>query len=136
MARRLGAAPLALLGMSPALASDIDDRINAAVTPIATAFSDAIFFEVNLNGTGFPLIVGWLILAALIGRVRRFGLSSTRPWRRSIRALSPGLDEQLRNSRQHLTQPVRAAQMRSLSGTCFTCARSVLPGGRVPSQLA
>ncbi|MBK6598001.1 MAG: alanine:cation symporter family protein [Proteobacteria bacterium] len=66
MARRLGAALLALLGTSPALASDIDDRINAAVTPIATAFSDAIFFEVNLNGTGFPLIVGWLILAALI----------------------------------------------------------------------
>ncbi len=66
MTRRSSAALLALCGAQPALASTLDERINAAVTPVAEAFSAAIFYEVSLNGTGFPLIVGWLILAALV----------------------------------------------------------------------
>ncbi len=44
----------------------LDDRIDAAIRPIADAVSDAIFYEVPIGGVGFPLIVGWLVLAGLI----------------------------------------------------------------------
>ncbi len=53
----------------PALAAPergLDQRIDAAVEPIAKAVSSAIFYAVPINGTVFPLIVGWLILAGIV----------------------------------------------------------------------
>lgn len=49
----------------------LDDRINDAFLPISNAISSAIFYSVRVSGTDeapvmFPLIVGWLILAALV----------------------------------------------------------------------
>jgi AGCS family alanine or glycine:cation symporter len=44
----------------------LDERINAAITPVSSAISSAIFYAIPLNGTEFPLIVGWLVLAGII----------------------------------------------------------------------
>jgi alanine or glycine:cation symporter, AGCS family len=47
-------------------APGLDERINAAFTPIADAISAIIFFSVPVNGAQFPLIVGWLVIAGLV----------------------------------------------------------------------
>jgi alanine or glycine:cation symporter, AGCS family len=47
-------------------APGLDERINAAFTPIADAISGFIFSSVPINGAAFPLIVGWLVLAGII----------------------------------------------------------------------
>jgi len=44
----------------------LDERISAAVQPYSDAVAGAIFYSVPVGGTAFPLIVGWLIAAALI----------------------------------------------------------------------
>ena len=44
----------------------LDERISASVQPYSSAISGVIFYSVPVAGTRFPLIVGWLILAALI----------------------------------------------------------------------
>lgn len=44
----------------------VDERIDATIRPIADAVSSVIFYEVPVAGVGFPLIVGWLVLAGLI----------------------------------------------------------------------
>ena len=43
----------------------IDEMIDEALRPIADAFSQFIFYEITLFGAGVPLIVLWLIGAAL-----------------------------------------------------------------------
>ena len=43
----------------------IDETINQAIRPIADAFSQFIFHEIKIAGTGVPLIVIWLIGAAI-----------------------------------------------------------------------
>lgn len=67
---RLGVAATLLLAHATAsaqTASDsLDARISAAVQPYSDAVAGAIFYSVPVGGTSFPLIVGWLILAALI----------------------------------------------------------------------
>lgn len=52
-------------------AATVDERIDAAVRPVADAVSNAIFYSVRIAGTDdapvmFPLIVGWLVLAGLV----------------------------------------------------------------------
>jgi alanine or glycine:cation symporter, AGCS family len=47
-------------------ATTLDARISAAVQPYADAVAGAIFYSVPVGDTQFPLIVGWLILAALV----------------------------------------------------------------------
>ncbi|WP_119155181.1 alanine/glycine:cation symporter family protein [Caldimonas tepidiphila] len=68
MHRLLRLAPLVLL---PALAqaqeaAGIDARINAAVAPLSNALAALIFYSVPVGGTDFPLIVAWLLVAALV----------------------------------------------------------------------
>ena len=46
-------------------AGEIDAAIDAAISPIATVVSNVIFFAINIGGTDVPLIVIWLIFAAL-----------------------------------------------------------------------
>lgn len=58
-------------GATPAVEPTLAQQIDAAVRPVADAVSGAIFYSVRVGGTDaapvmFPLIVGWLILAALV----------------------------------------------------------------------
>ena len=54
-----------LLGGWPSNAAGIDATINAAMTPITEAVAGFIFFEVNIFGNQLPLIILWLIVAAV-----------------------------------------------------------------------
>ncbi|NRA84218.1 MAG: alanine:cation symporter family protein [Gammaproteobacteria bacterium] len=56
----------ATLWTSNAVAGDIDVAIEAAISPIANFVSDIIFYSVEFSGAQVPLIVVWLILAALL----------------------------------------------------------------------
>jgi alanine or glycine:cation symporter, AGCS family len=47
-------------------ARTMDERINAAFTPVADAISAVIFYSIPVNGVSFPLIVGWLVMAGFI----------------------------------------------------------------------
>lgn len=69
MLHRFVTALVALIAASPVLATTgpgLDQRIDAAVAPVADAISAAIFYAVPIDGVAFPLIVGWLILAGLV----------------------------------------------------------------------
>lgn len=58
---------LCLLFVSPLThAQSLDEHVSALFTPLANALSGFIFFALPVNGTQFPLIVGWLILAGLV----------------------------------------------------------------------
>ena len=61
-------------------AATIDEWVNSAVAPVSNAVSSTIFYSVDVAGTQFPLIVGWLVVAAAIFTVyfgfvqfRKFG---------------------------------------------------------------
>lgn len=54
-----------LLFAHSAAAGDFDQRINDWVTPLANTLSQAVFYKISLFGTQAPLIVLWLIGAAL-----------------------------------------------------------------------
>jgi AGCS family alanine or glycine:cation symporter len=63
--------PLALLATTAAHAQDaaapgIDARINAAVAPVAEAAATVMFYAVPVGEAQFPLIVGWLLIAAIV----------------------------------------------------------------------
>jgi AGCS family alanine or glycine:cation symporter len=47
-------------------ATTIDETINAVISPISNAVASTIFYSIDVGGTDFPLIVGWLVLAALV----------------------------------------------------------------------
>lgn len=49
-----------------AAAPTLDQRISAAVQPYSDALSGVIFYSVPVAGTELPLIVGWLIVAAIV----------------------------------------------------------------------
>lgn len=58
----------------------LDDRINAFVAPLSDAVAGVVFHSVAIGGTPVPLIVGWLIVAAIVFTLylgfvqrRRFG---------------------------------------------------------------
>lgn len=44
----------------------LDARIDKAVGELTAPFVNIIFYTVDVGGTAFPLIVGWLVIAALI----------------------------------------------------------------------
>lgn len=47
-------------------ADTVDKAINSVFEPLSTFLGDIVFYQVNLFGTDFPLIVGWLVLAGLV----------------------------------------------------------------------
>jgi AGCS family alanine or glycine:cation symporter len=59
---------ITLLLCSNALASEltIDQHIDQLLIPVADLFTSIIFYSVDVAGTQFPLIVMWLIIAAVI----------------------------------------------------------------------
>jgi alanine or glycine:cation symporter, AGCS family len=58
-----GAAHSAANAQTP---TGLDARISAAVQPFSDAIAGVIFYSVPVAGQSFPLIVGWLIIAALV----------------------------------------------------------------------
>ena len=77
--------PAALaLSSSPALAqSSIDQAISDIVGPIVNPIVSTVFYSVPVFGTQFPLIVGWLVVAATIFTFY-FGFIQFRGFRHSI----------------------------------------------------
>ncbi|ADY25227.1 amino acid carrier protein [Deinococcus proteolyticus MRP] len=51
---------------APAAPVGIDDRINAALAPVSNAVASTVFYSVPVGGADLPLIVLWLITAAII----------------------------------------------------------------------
>ena len=47
------------------MSDGIDQAINSAFEPIASAMVDIVFVSVNIGGTELPLIVAWLVLGAV-----------------------------------------------------------------------
>ncbi|MDH4053724.1 MAG: alanine:cation symporter family protein, partial [Rubrivivax sp.] len=80
-------AALALsLATTPALAqapSGLDQAISEAVAPIVAPIVGAIFYSVPMFGADVPLIVGWLVLAALVFTLY-FGFIQFRGFKHSI----------------------------------------------------
>ena len=46
--------------------ASFDEQINQAIAPISNVIAGTIFYSVPVAGTAFPLIVGWLVIAATI----------------------------------------------------------------------
>ncbi len=46
-------------------AETIDDRINNILSPVSNFVASIVFFSISFNGSSFPVIVVWLIIAAL-----------------------------------------------------------------------
>lgn len=85
MLNRILAAGLALpltAGAARAQTS-IDQMISDMVAPIVNPIVSTVFYSVPVFGTDFPLIVGWLVLAAVIFTFY-FGFIQFRGFRHSI----------------------------------------------------
>jgi len=52
--------------MAMAQEGSLDQRINETVAPISNVIAGTIFYSVPIAGNDFPLIVGWLVIAAAI----------------------------------------------------------------------
>ena len=65
LVRRLFASLFVLLVAQSASAASIDETVELWVRPITTALSSVVLFEINFFGQATPLIVLWLIAAAL-----------------------------------------------------------------------
>ena len=56
--------------LAPAVAQaqekTLDQTINEIVSPVSNAIASTVFYSVPVAGTQFPLIVGWLVIAAVI----------------------------------------------------------------------
>jgi len=66
--RSLNTLLLTLFGcLAPAtvLANSIDESINAWMVPISKTVADIVFYSVPVFGTQLPLVVVWLVLAAV-----------------------------------------------------------------------
>ena len=56
----------------------IEDAINSAFDPIASAVTSVIFYAPTIGGVSFPLIVLWLVVAAIVFTIYFKGSSSCR----------------------------------------------------------
>lgn len=81
--RILGAATGLSFMASAAQAQSIDQAISDAVAPIVNPIVSTIFYSVPILGTDVPLIVGWLVLAAIIFTFY-FGFIQFRGFKHSI----------------------------------------------------
>lgn len=72
-----------LAGLAHAQEGGIDQAISDAIAPIVNPIVNIIFFSVPVFGTQFPLIVGWLVIAAVVFTIY-FGFIQFRGFRHSI----------------------------------------------------
>ena len=63
--------------------SGIDQAISDAIAPIVNPIVNTVFYSVPLFGTNFPLIVGWLVVAAVVFTLY-FGFIQFRGFKHSI----------------------------------------------------
>lgn len=63
-----------------------DQKTDQLLQPVADLFTRIIFYSINIAGTQFPLIVGWLILAAFIFTFY-FGFINIRGFRHSCKVI-------------------------------------------------
>ena len=80
MASALAVMSATLPQLAQAQEVGLDEKINQAISPISNVIAGAMFYSVPIGGTAFPLIVGWLVIAATIFTIyfgfvqfRRFG---------------------------------------------------------------
>ncbi|MGB1298400.1 MAG: alanine/glycine:cation symporter family protein [Psychrobium sp.] len=64
----------------------IDQRINDLLTPIADLFSSIIFYSINVAGSQIPLILVWLICAALAFTLY-FGFLNIRGFKHAVKVI-------------------------------------------------
>lgn len=72
-----------LAGIAHAQEGGIDQAISDAIAPIVNPIVNIIFFSVPVFGTQFPLIVAWLVIAAVVFTFY-FGFIQFRGFRHSI----------------------------------------------------
>lgn len=60
------AAPAAVPAAPAVAEQSIDEKINSFVAPVAKVFVDVIFYSVPVGDANVPLIVGWLMIAAVV----------------------------------------------------------------------
>lgn len=77
-----GAGLLSMTSLAHA-ADGIDQQISAAIQPIVDPIVSTIFYSVPVFGTQFPLIVGWLVIAAVVFTLY-FGFIQFRGFKHSI----------------------------------------------------
>lgn len=75
------------------MSDGIDQAINEAFAPIASAMVEFVFFSVPVNGTDLPLIVAWLILGACFFTVY-FRFINIRGFIHAIKIVSGKLDKE------------------------------------------
>ncbi len=63
--------------------TDAEAAVNDVFAPISEAIASVIFYEVTIGGATFPLIVGWLVLAATIFTIY-FGVIQVRGFGHAI----------------------------------------------------
>jgi len=80
MASALAVMSATLPQLAQAQEVGLDEKINQAISPISNVIAGTMFYSVPIGGTAFPLIVGWLVIAATIFTIyfgfvqfRRFG---------------------------------------------------------------
>ncbi|MEP3276203.1 MAG: alanine/glycine:cation symporter family protein [Stappiaceae bacterium] len=78
-----GAGTVLTAGAAQAQSDGIDQAISDVVGPIVNPIVSTIFYSVPVFGTDFPLIVGWLVVAAVVFTVY-FGFIQFRGFRHSI----------------------------------------------------
>lgn len=69
------------------MSDGIDQAINRAFEPIASAMVDIVFVSVNVGGTELPLIVAWLVVGAVFFTVY-FGFINIRGFTHAIRIVT------------------------------------------------
>lgn len=82
-------------GASSGALGAVEDAIDAIFTPLSEGLSAFVFAEIPIGDTGFPWIVGWLILAAIIFTIY-FGAPQFRNFRlalKIVRGRFTGSDE-------------------------------------------
>ena len=78
---------LSMLAWAPACLAGIDEAINEAFRPVASAMVSFVFFSVPVGESELPLIVVWLIAGALYFTIR-MGFINIRGFRHAIRIVA------------------------------------------------
>ena len=72
-----------MTGIAHAQSDGIDKAISDMIAPIVNPIVSTVFYSVPVFGTQFPLIVGWLVVAAVVFTLY-FGFIQFRGFRHSV----------------------------------------------------